>query len=1123
VPAEDGPLYLEMNLYHLNRLLKNLPEFDRLLKDLRGKGQVQARVSVPDQALPFLAAAIYNRLGKTVLLVTAHAEAARRRFEQVKLWLPGSDVPQFFPEADLLGSGSTVDPVVNSERLRVMALLSGGKTMVEQNGTPTFIMCSAASLISRSMGLEMFREGCIEIINGMRINQSALLEKLQSIGYAFEDVVEIPGTFSKRGGIVDVFPCGHDSPARIEFFGNEVESLRLYDPSTQRSMSQVPSLIVPPALDRSDDGAANLLDYLPDDAILLLDNIQQIESEVGRIGKESSSLAPSETDETDVSNEGFGFLGWEDIENKIASRDKVVELSPWDEVENLDTHHYRLPTRGAPDFSARFSVFLDRLRELRRDSGRVLIVSQQAERINELLHESNIDISSLKALEDLPLLNSLTVVQGSLDGGWQLDGELLLLTDVELFGNIKKRRFAKARPVRHHLFLNDINIGDAVVHVEHGIGRFAGTSRKISAGVEREYLMLEYACGDMLYVPVDQVDRVSLYIGGSERTPSLNRLGSQEWSRAQQKVRESVANIAGELIELYAGRAAGGGITFSDDTLWQKELEASFPYIETPDQMEAIEAVKSDMESVRPMDRLVCGDVGYGKTEIALRAAFKAVMDSRQVAIMVPTTILAQQHMNTFSDRLKAFPVKVAVLSRFCSAREQSDVVSGLAEGTIDICIGTHRILQKDVRFKDLGLVIIDEEQRFGVVHKEHFKKMRQSVDVLTLSATPIPRTMHMALSGIRDMSTIETPPESRLPVITHVGEYNDRLMREAVLRELERDGQVFIVHNRVHSIGELAFKVAGLVPEARISVAHGQLEEDKLEEIMSDFMQGKSDVLVTTTIIESGLDMPNVNTLIVDNADKMGLTQLYQLRGRVGRGANSAYAYFLFDSGKSLTGQALERLKVIARATELGAGYAIAMKDLEIRGAGNLLGVEQSGNIAAVGFSYYCQLLEEAVDEIKARREGRTIQKRIEPAGVSIDLKIPAFIPDIFIGNPRTRFNIYHRLARMTKPDEVLEISEELVDRFGSMPEEVTNILYVVELRQAAIKAGIESIVRGGDIITVSFNDSNPVDLDGINILKNRAIRRGNRQVKIDTGLLRNKWMKLLKDLVVELGSLNI
>ncbi|MDD5398471.1 MAG: transcription-repair coupling factor [Dehalococcoidia bacterium] len=1109
-----------MKLYYINQLLHGLPEFERLLKSLHDKQRKRVRLSLPDQAAPLVAAAIYGRLNRTVLFVTAHAEAARRRFEQIKLWLPDTVMPLFFPEADLLGNGSPDDPVIKSERIKVISLLAGCNSAAESEQSSSFIMCCAAALIRRSIGRDSYRSGCIQIINGMSINQSTFLEKLQSVGYKYEDIVEIPGSFSKRGGIIDVFPCGHDSPARIEFFGNEINSLRLYDARSQRSMEKVPVLFIPPAGEMSNKGTANLLDYLPGDAILVLDDIQQIESEVERIMAEFSS--PEQSPAGEVGRAAVGFE-WEAIENKIRGRDRVVEFSRWDETAEQDEQHYRLPIRGAPDFSAKFAAFLDRLSELRRESGRVLIVSQQAERISELLQERDISIDVIRTLGGLPVSNSIVLMQGLLDGGWQLDNELLLLTDAELFGNIKRRRLAKTRPVRHHLFLNDINVGDAVVHVEHGIGRFAGTIRKISAGVEREYLMLEYACGDMLYVPVDQVDRVSLYIGGSEKTPSLNRLGSQEWIRAQQRVKESVANIAGELIELYAGRAAGGGIAFSRDTLWQKELEASFPYVETPDQMEAIEAVKADMESARPMDRLVCGDVGYGKTEIALRASFKAVMDSKQVAIMVPTTILAQQHMSTFSDRLKTFPVKVAVLSRFCSAGEQADVIAGLAEGTVDICIGTHRMLQKDVRFKDLGLVIIDEEQRFGVVHKEHFKKMRQSVDVLTLSATPIPRTMHMALSGIRDMSTIETPPESRLPVITYVGEYNDRLVREALLRELERDGQAFLVHNRVHSINDLASKVAGQTPEARIAVAHGQMEEDKLEDIMSEFMLGKSDVLVTTTIIESGLDMPNVNTLIVDNADKMGLTQLYQLRGRVGRGANSAYAYFLFDSGKGLTDQAIERLKVIARATELGAGYAIAMKDLEIRGAGNLLGVEQSGNIAAVGFSYYCQLLEEAVEEIKARREGRILPKKVEPASVTIDLKLPAFIPDHYIENTRTRFNIYHRLARIVTAQEVCDISEELIDRFGDMPEEVTNLLYVVELRQSAIAAGIESVVRDGDNITVSCGDREIKDTDGIDALRNRAVRRGNRQIKIDIETAGHRWMKLLKELVLQLSCAGI
>ncbi|MHB8085258.1 MAG: TRCF domain-containing protein, partial [Dehalococcoidia bacterium] len=511
---------------------------------------------------------------------------------------------------------------------------------------------------------------------------------------------------------------------------------------------------------------------------------------------------------------------------------------------------------------------------------------------------------------------------------------------------------------------------------------------------------------------------------------------------------------------------------------------------------------------------------GYGKTEVAVRAAFKAVMDGKQVAVLVPTTILAQQHLNTFTERLKAFPVKVAALSRFGTHREQMDVVEGLKEGTIDICIGTHRLLQKDVVFKDLGLVIIDEEQRFGVAHKEHFKKMRQSVDVLTLSATPIPRTMHMALSGIRDMSTIETPPENRMPVNIHVGEFNDRLVREVVLRELERDGQVFLVHNRVQSINELAVRISSLVPEATISVAHGQMDEDKLQQVMRDFVDGQSDVLVTTTIIESGLDMPNVNTLIVDSADKLGLTQLYQLRGRVGRGANAASAYFLFDSGKTMTEHARERLKTIAGATELGAGFAIAMKDLEIRGAGNLLGVEQSGNIAAVGFNYYSQLLAEAVEEIKAKREGREVVKKTEEPTVSIELALPAYIPQDYIGETRTRFNIYQRLANATSQDTIRDIGEEMVDRFGEQPQEVVNLLYIAELKWAAMRAGAESVSMDEDIVTVSFNDKAVAEGRLLRVVRNRALKIGNRQIRIDTDIAGENWRTVLKSLLDEVAG---
>lgn len=1108
---------LIMNLFHLNSLVQDVPEFTRFLKALAGQRDTRINLTVPEQAYAIIIASVSNATGRPALFISAHPELARRRYEQIKLWLHQGQTALYLPEVDLLASQKTADPVVNSERLRILSLLSGcgsGDSM----GSAAIIVTSALSLAVKTVSKSAFCTLCFEIGSGRHIKQSELLEQIQSTGYEHDEIVEVPGTFVKRGGIVDIFPAGRELPVRIEFAGDEIESIREYDPRTQISTAQLTAFGITPAREFSSTGDANVLDYLPPNAILFIEDAHQIEAEIGRIERQAADLSAIDVQEGKDQEHRIPYFMWPEILTRLDGVAAKVELSSWDTVSLTGSASVHLPIEPASNFAARFSAFMENLEELRCKNNRVVIVSLQADRVKELLHERGMDFQPVQSLGQLPVRGSLTLVQGWIDGGWKINGQMLLLTDLELFGNIKQRRSAKPRPVRHHWFFDDISAGDLVVHVEHGIGRFAGVTRKTSAGVEREYLVLEYAGGDTLYVPVEQVDRVSLYIGGGERTPSLSRLGSQEWNRSRQRVKESVQNIASELIELYAGRDAGNGIAFSSDTLWQRELEASFPYMETTDQLHAMKEVKADMESSKPMDRLVCGDVGYGKTEIAVRAAFKAVMDNKQVAILVPTTILAEQHINTFRERLKTYPVRVDVLSRFSPQKEQAEAVRKLAEGTVDICIGTHRLLQKDVVFKDLGLVIIDEEQRFGVIHKEHFKKMRQTVDVLTLSATPIPRTMHMALSGIRDLSTIETPPESRLPVVTHVGEFSDRLVREAILREMERDGQVFVVHNRVNSIGGMASKIAGLVPEARISVAHGQMAEEKLEEVMADFIEGKSNVLVTTTIIESGLDMPNVNTLIVSDADRLGLTQLYQLRGRVGRGANVAFSYFLFDPGKHLTDQARERLKTIAQATELGAGFAIAMKDLEIRGAGNLLGVEQSGNIAAVGFSYYCQLLAEAVEEIKAKRDGQEVPKKTVEQGVSIDLKIPAFVPEYYIEDTRTRFNIYQRLAKYVDPESLRKIGAELVDRFGELPEEVANLLYIVEVRYLAALAGAESIFSNNDVLTVSFYGGGGA-AQFARLRPGKGVHFGNRQLRIDMVSVHTDWRSLLRDILSQLA----
>jgi transcription-repair coupling factor (superfamily II helicase) len=722
-------------------------------------------------------------------------------------------------------------------------------------------------------------------------------------------------------------------------------------------------------------------------------------------------------------------------------------------------------------------------------------------------------------------------VHGSLPQGWVLQGTrnqepgtgnrdpaapsslpLTLLTDSEVFGFAKQRRLAPRRFAHREAFLTELSPGDYVVHIEHGIARFAGLTHKTLDGNEREYLELRYAQGDRLFVPTDQVDRVSRYVGPGDYTPALTRLGSGDWVRTKERVRRAVGDLARELLSLYAARQVLEGHAFPPDTAWQQELEASFPYLETPDQLEAVRQVKSDMENPRPMDRLVCGDVGYGKTEVAIRAAFKAVLDGRQAAVLVPTTVLAQQHYRTFQERLSSFPVRIEMLSRFRSERDQHQVVSDLASGAVDIVIGTHRLLQKDVSLKNLGLVIIDEEQRFGVAHKERLKQMRREVDVLTLSATPIPRTLHMSLVGIRDMSTMETPPEERLPIKTYVSEFDDRLVREAIIRELERGGQVYFVHNRVYNIEQVAHRLRDLVPEAEIAVAHGQMPEEQLERVMLDFVQGGIDVLVCTTIIESGLDIPNVNTIIINQADRLGLAQLYQLRGRVGRGAFRAYAYLLYDRGRVLTEPAQKRLQTIFEATELGAGFQIALKDLEIRGAGNLLGAEQSGHIGAVGFDLYVRLLAEAVERLKALQRGEKppLPATARPA-VTLDLPLTAHIPHSYVPDLNLRLALYQRLASAQEESEVEEVAREMVDRFGALPPPVHNLLFAVQLRLLAYRAGVQSIQTEDGQIVVRLAEGAHLPREELRRRAPPEVWVGQTQVRLDRDRLGEGWREVL------------
>jgi transcription-repair coupling factor (superfamily II helicase) len=1117
-----------MNLSLLLSLLQEMPAYRQLVGEL-STARDEHKATILDAAKPYLIAALYEELNLPLMVVTGQPEDARKLHEQLRAWCSPSAELQRLPELDFLPYDSSQLSAVSYqmiERLRALATLA----LYEESDKPPLVVTSALAIMSKTIPQRDFAAACHVLKPGMAAEPLKLLRRWQKMGYEVEDVVEVPGQMSKRGGIIDVFPPCSQLPVRIEFFGNQIESMRYFDPESQRSTSPVSSLIVTPAkefmpiADSCEVVNGSVLDYLDRDALLVLDDPEGIELTVTRLNEETQELRAAKMERGELPREfPSPYFTWEELESQMKERHRLALLNAVSYQLSATSNGQALPFIRAQSYGSQLERFLKTARQMVEHKQRVFVVSHQANRLAELLQKEDIHTSPASQIEQIPPPGSITVLQGSLDGGWLLDDRLTLITDVELFGFVKQPRAGRKRPIPHQWFLPQLAPGDYVVHVDHGIARFHGMARMSSDGMEREYLVLEYAAGDKLYVPSERIDRVSRYIGAGDQAPHLSRLRTPEWQRTKKRVKESVAEIARELLDLYAAREVAPGFAFSADSLWQQELEASFPYMETPDQIEAIITVKEDMEKAKPMDRLICGDVGYGKTEIALRAAFKAVMDNKQVAILVPTTVLAQQHFITFTERLQTFPLRVEMLSRFCPPEKEKGVLAGLANGTVDICIGTHRLLQKDITFKELGVVIIDEEQQFGVVQKERLKQIRREVDTLALSATPIPRTLHMSLTGIRDMSIVETPPEERLSVQTRVGVYDGILVRQVVLRELERNGQVFFVHNRVQSIAWAASKLQDLVPEARIAIAHGRMPEEQLEKVMTDFIAGKYDILVTTTIIQLGLDMPNVNTLIIDRADRFGLAQLYQLRGRVGRGINQAYAYFFFDKGKELTPQAYKRLRTIFEATELGSGFGIAMKDLEIRGAGNLLGVKQSGHIAALGFDLYCQLLAEAVEELKAKQAGEVRKSVIvgeEKESPSIALPLDAHIPEEYVPNLNTRLSLYHRLARVEHIEEVEDVAREFKDRFGALPQPVENLLYIVKIKILAARAEVSSIsTQGRQIVIKPQTDNSLLKIRGAGGVMSKylgaAVKIGATQIKLDIRLLGGRWAEVLEEIL--------
>lgn len=824
------------------------------------------------------------------------------------------------------------------------------------------------------------------------------------------------------------------------------------------------------------DETACLLDYLPDDALVFFDEPARIREHADAIEAEYAEGARSRIAMGYMLPSQAGSVySYEDVLHSAKKRGAISFSAIGRDGGDFDYEEVlELSAKSTESFASRFDLFCNDISRLKNEGYRTLILSNSRTRCERMVDELFQNGVEAALAGDLSALNmkrgSVTIANGRIAGGVSYEGiRLAVFSESEVTGEARRRKKRyknkKGSPIES---FTDLNVGDYVVHDSHGVGVFRGLEKIVVDGVSKDYMKVEYSDGGSLFVPVNQMDMIQKYIGSA---PKLNKLGGQDWLRAKAKVRKAVTIMAEDLVQIYAKRQAAQGFEYSRDNLWQKEFEETFPYDETDDQLDAIEDVKRDMQSRKVMDRLICGDVGYGKTEVAIRAAFKAVQDGKQVAFLVPTTILAQQHYNTFAARMKDYPVRVDLYSRFCTAAQQKETRDGLKRGFTDIVIGTHKLLSKDVVFKDLGLIIVDEEQRFGVGHKEKLKALKNTADVLTLTATPIPRTLHMSLSGIRDMSILEEPPQERRPVQTYVMENNPEFIREAVSRELNRGGQVYYLHNRVQSIAEAAHRLQKLVPEANIAYAHGRMSERELESIMEDFIEGEIDVLVCTTIIETGLDIPNVNTIIIQDADRMGLSQLYQLRGRVGRSNRTAYAYLMYKRDKALREEAEKRLQTIREFTELGSGFKIAMRDLEIRGAGNLLGAEQHGHMESVGYDMYCRLLDE---EIQKLRGGAQAPPKAE---VLVDLNVNAYIPDFYIKNEKLRLEMYKKISSIASEDEYFDVLDELVDRFGELPKSVQTLLEVVLMKSKAEKCGITSMVQKQKSIIITFRPDAAID----------------------------------------------
>ena len=1053
---------------------------------------------ITDPAKGFFLLSLVYSINRPILYLANDSTAALNLYHEIFSFIP-NNLSYFCGQEVSPYDQISSDTEVISHQTRTL-------TGLIKNNQKPLIISTAKYLLEKIWNKEDLIKHSFEITPEVKIETKSLSERLIRLGYKKNTMVTNRGEFSSRGDIFDIYPMIGE-PARIEFFGDEIQSIRIYSLITQRSQESITKVLVTPRyyvintdqkklkdsvtkIRRIDDSLSEILksekeqietnnyfesleyysqlvnqrtsslfDYLPEDTIIITDdwesNAISIESWYQRNIEIKNEL---ESNKKIIPLEDLLLFHPETVLSKLKNYSRAF-LDRFELFDQSNSASINLELDPAMRFHNQLEKFSEYLKEITSLNYRTIIFTDQPQRVKGILREWNIPGVYEEDIKDGEFNKQNIVIskEGTTSGFVINPAKITVFTDQEIFGTKRKPNFLKKLykqdNYQYYSNIEDLKPNDYVVHIKHGIGKYRGLVKMTLDNVDREYLMIEYASEGKLYLPVEQINMLYRYRGSAEVVPKLSKLGGNDWELTKKKVKKAVKRIAEDLLNLYTARSKLDGFAFNSDSHWQIEMEESFPYTETPDQWKAICEVKTSMESTKPMDRLICGDVGYGKTEVALRAIFKAVLSGKQVAVLVPTTILAQQHFNVISERLAPYPTKVAMLSRFVSNKEQKQIIGKVGLGEVDVVIGTHRLLQNDVKFKDLGLVVIDEEQRFGVTHKEKLKHLRVTVDVLTLSATPIPRTLHMALSGARDMSLINTPPANRLPIKTFVGESKTTIIKTAILHELERGGQIYFVHNRIESIYKVAAFIKELVPEANIVVAHGQMQDNELENVMFDFMQKKYNVLVCTTIIESGIDIPSVNTIIIDNSDQMGLAQLYQLRGRVGRAEIQAYAYCLYEADKVITETAKNRLQAIKEFSNLGSGYQIALRDMEIRGVGNILGSEQHGHMISVGFDFYCELLNEAVDKL------RGLEVNDPELECVVDLNINAYIPSSYIEYEQQKVTEYKRLANVRTSKNLEYIKSEWKDRFGNYPQEVDNLIRIVELRILANSTGIKYI----------------------------------------------------------------